>query len=332
MDAPPVQYITTSDGYNLAYTVSGSGKPLVFPSPNFSSVQTVWQHYPDWMQGLAARFRLVSYDGRMEGLSTRGLPDDVTIEDFGRDVAEIIERLELERPILFVRGSRGHDAVRYSSAFPSRVGALIWNTANISATASFKAFFLELARENWDLFLASLARGLPPEKQQPRINEYRSCITQTDWNRWTDIYVHSTVEAELPHLKTPTLILHPADYPTLPQTESMKVAALIPRARFVSTTGTSLFGDANSGLAAIDAFLADLPKIASVSGQPAHGLSPREVEVLCLVTAGKSNQQIADDLVISLNTANRHVSNIYAKTGAANRAQATAYAKDHGIA
>jgi DNA-binding NarL/FixJ family response regulator len=61
-------------------------------------------------------------------------------------------------------------------------------------------------------------------------------------------------------------------------------------------------------------------------------LSQREIEVLRLLAAGKSNQQIADELVISLNTVNRHVSNIYAKTGAANRAEATGYAHRHGLA
>jgi DNA-binding NarL/FixJ family response regulator len=53
---------------------------------------------------------------------------------------------------------------------------------------------------------------------------------------------------------------------------------------------------------------------------------------LRLIARGLSNQQIADELVISVNTVRRHVSNVFDKTGVANRAQATAYAKDHGIA
>ncbi len=53
--------------------------------------------------------------------------------------------------------------------------------------------------------------------------------------------------------------------------------------------------------------------------------------MLRLLAVGQSNQQIADEFVISLNTVNRHVSNIYAKTGVANRAQAAVYAKEHGI-
>src|SRR3972149_5765692 len=61
------------------------------------------------------------------------------------------------------------------------------------------------------------------------------------------------------------------------------------------------------------------------------GLSQREVEVLRLIAAGRSNPQIADELVISLNTVQRHVSNILDKTGAANRTEAAGYARDKGL-
>ena len=61
------------------------------------------------------------------------------------------------------------------------------------------------------------------------------------------------------------------------------------------------------------------------------GLSQREVEVLRLVAAGKSNREIADALCISLNTVATHVRNILAKTGAANRTEAAAYALRNGL-
>jgi DNA-binding CsgD family transcriptional regulator len=61
------------------------------------------------------------------------------------------------------------------------------------------------------------------------------------------------------------------------------------------------------------------------------GLSEREVEVLRLIAAGKSNRDIADALIISLNTVYRHVTNIFAKIGAANRTEAAAYAMRHGL-
>ena len=61
------------------------------------------------------------------------------------------------------------------------------------------------------------------------------------------------------------------------------------------------------------------------------GLTRREVEVLRLIAAGRSNQDIADELVISLNTVFRHVSNIFSKTGASNRTEAATYAHQHNL-
>jgi DNA-binding CsgD family transcriptional regulator len=56
------------------------------------------------------------------------------------------------------------------------------------------------------------------------------------------------------------------------------------------------------------------------------GLSPREREVLRLIAAGMSTREIAEILVISEGTVGRHVTNVYRKIGAKNRADATAYA------
>lgn len=69
-----------------------------------------------------------------------------------------------------------------------------------------------------------------------------------------------------------------------------------------------------------------------VEAQPAKapeypdGLTEREVEVLKLIAAGRSNREIGEELFISLNTVARHVSNIFSKTGAVNRAEAASYA------
>jgi DNA-binding CsgD family transcriptional regulator len=70
---------------------------------------------------------------------------------------------------------------------------------------------------------------------------------------------------------------------------------------------------------------------APVPSWPA-GLTGREVEVLRLIAAGHSNRAIAEALFISPNTVLHHVSNIFAKTGAANRAEAAAYATRQGLA
>jgi ATP/maltotriose-dependent transcriptional regulator MalT len=68
--------------------------------------------------------------------------------------------------------------------------------------------------------------------------------------------------------------------------------------------------------------------------QEPAGLTPREIEVLRLITAGKSNQEIANELTLSVRTVERHISNIYEKIdvyGNTARAAATAYAFSHGL-
>jgi DNA-binding NarL/FixJ family response regulator len=61
------------------------------------------------------------------------------------------------------------------------------------------------------------------------------------------------------------------------------------------------------------------------------GLTQREVEVLRRVAAGKSNQEIAAELVLSIRTVERHISNIYGKTNSHNRADAASFAFTHGL-
>ena len=65
-----------------------------------------------------------------------------------------------------------------------------------------------------------------------------------------------------------------------------------------------------------------------------NGLSRREVEVLCLIAAGRSNREIADELVLSVRTVERHIGSIYAKIGATGegaRAAAATYAVTHSL-
>lgn len=64
---------------------------------------------------------------------------------------------------------------------------------------------------------------------------------------------------------------------------------------------------------------------------PPAGLTQREVEVLQLVAAGRSNREIATALFLSERTVHRHVSNIFAKLGVPSRVAATAFAYEHGL-
>ena len=63
---------------------------------------------------------------------------------------------------------------------------------------------------------------------------------------------------------------------------------------------------------------------------PPAALTRREQEVMALIAAGRSNRQIASELVITLGTAKRHIANIYRKLGVHSRAQAVAVAREAG--
>lgn len=60
-------------------------------------------------------------------------------------------------------------------------------------------------------------------------------------------------------------------------------------------------------------------------------LTPRELEVLTLVTHGRSNKEIAAELCITETTVKSHVSNILSKLGVQDRTQAAVYALKHGL-
>jgi LuxR family maltose regulon positive regulatory protein len=60
-------------------------------------------------------------------------------------------------------------------------------------------------------------------------------------------------------------------------------------------------------------------------------LTGRELEVLRLIAAGKSNQRIAHDLVVALDTVKKHVTHVLGKLGAANRTEAVARARELGL-
>ena len=62
------------------------------------------------------------------------------------------------------------------------------------------------------------------------------------------------------------------------------------------------------------------------------GLTSREIEVLRLIAAGRSNSEIADALFIGLRTAQTHVHHILTKLGVDSRTEAAAFAVRHGLA
>ncbi|MDP9335660.1 MAG: LuxR C-terminal-related transcriptional regulator, partial [Actinomycetota bacterium] len=63
-----------------------------------------------------------------------------------------------------------------------------------------------------------------------------------------------------------------------------------------------------------------------------NGLTAREGDVLALVAAGSTNREIADALLLSQKTVERHLSNVFTKLGVTTRTAAARFAFEHGIA
>lgn len=106
---------------------------------------------------------------------------------------------------------------------------------------------------------------------------------------------------------------------------------------------TALSAQTNSGSPYLQTVLAAFPQTAYPAAVPAatavpvsapfslEPLSPRECEILRLIAAGATNEEIASQLVIAYTTVKRHVSNILLKLDAANRTQAVARAREQGL-
>ncbi len=82
---------------------------------------------------------------------------------------------------------------------------------------------------------------------------------------------------------------------------------------------------AKADLAALDA------RDGALGSREPHGLTARELEVLRLLATGKTNKAIALELHLSEKTVDRHVSNLFVKTGVTSRSAATAFAYENGI-
>ena len=129
----------------------------------------------------------------------------------------------------------------------------------------------------------------------------------------------------------PALVLHARQDRAVPYEEGRRLASLLPDARFVTLESDNHIlqeGEPawQTFLSEVRAFLGDDERARTAAADLSE-LSEREREVLQLVAAGMSNEQIAERLFLSTRTVERHLSNIYAKlrlSGKSARAAAAA--------
>jgi DNA-binding CsgD family transcriptional regulator len=160
--------------------------------------------------------------------------------------------------------------------------------------------------------------------------------------RALDSIMRIDIRPELAAVGVPTMVFHRRDDQLVRLESASVVAAGIPGARLSQLSGNAhfpQFGDVDELATALAAFLREgdpesvVPitareSDASVARTASPRLSARETEVLRLLALGRTNQQIADQLTISTFTVARHVSSIFAKTGAVNRTDAARIARE----
>jgi DNA-binding NarL/FixJ family response regulator len=137
-----------------------------------------------------------------------------------------------------------------------------------------------------------------------------------------------------PSVTVPTLILHARKDAVIPFKHARNLAALIPDAQFVSLESKNhiLLEDETAWprfLAEVRRFLG--VKVEHVSLPNVGDLTERECELLELIAQGLSNDQIAQQLVISPKTVRNHITSIFSKIQVTSRAQAIVQARQAGF-
>jgi DNA-binding CsgD family transcriptional regulator len=329
---PTIRYARTRDGLDIAYTVTGRGFPLVQMAGAFGGMTP--RESPVYGPFAAARdemFRLIEYDGRGYGRSTRGL-QSWTMDDLEADLDAVIEAAGVSRFVLWGQFFSWPTAVRYAVRQQERVAALVlWDPLWTDGAYGEMRHAAAAAGRNREI-AARMVQFANGDMETARSTMVLSSMPSLDDHVviTRDVRHHETV-VFAPRLAVPLLLLQThAPYPE--EAEREHLAALLPGARRLRLPGSE-FAPVGANLApAIDAlheFLLDrapeaLPAADRRNGG-GDGLTGRERQVLALVATGGTNDEIARRLVLSERTVARHLANIYTKLGIHNRAQAAAY-------
>ena len=342
----------TRDGVGIAYFTLGDGPPFVHSPPwPFGNLRVEWQSpgLRAYFQALGKNRRFVIYDGRGAGLSDR------EVSDYGigaqvLDLEAVVDRLRLQRFVLFAFGHSGPAFITYAARNPDRVSHLIlWcsyaRAPSLPSSPRAQAAWA-MMQENWEMYTELEGYRFSGWAGGPAAHGHTSFWRQSVSPAGLAEAFKATRGIDVRHLlsglQVPTLVMtrpeaqsgmlaEGEDSPMARLELSQELAARIPNAELAILEGGHISpfeGDMEAFLKRLEQFLQSIP---AAGGYP-DGLTRREVEVLLLVAKGKSNREIASELVLSERTVARHVTNIYGKTGANSRADATAYAYRHGLA
>jgi pimeloyl-ACP methyl ester carboxylesterase/DNA-binding CsgD family transcriptional regulator len=345
-----IGFCKTRDGVRLAYSVRGSGVPLVSVSGNWSHLE-LDPESPVWGPRIAELSRhhaLIRFDKRGTGLSDRDVADHC-LEAHVVDMETVIDHLGLER--FAVAGICGGVAVSvaYAARHPKKVTRLMLNSGYArgryfrdATAANLAPAFIQMVEVGWDqpdtfvrrLLASSMFIPEASSEIQASFDEAaRLSITGVDAARNFRMNYATDVRALAPQIRCPALVLHSLHNELLPFEEGRLLASLIPGARLVPLESRNCLL-----LADEPAWASWLRETQSFLGQSSPGstafeeLSPRERDLALLMSEGFDNAQIAARLSISEKTVRNHITHIFAKLNVETRAQAIVLAHRAGIA
>ncbi len=239
-----VQFCTTSDGVQIAYSVMGEGYPLVLVPGWVSHLELDME--PDspnreFFERLAERYMLVRYDKRGTGLSDRGATD-FSLEPRLRDLAAVIDRLKLNRYAMRGQSEGGPVAIAHAVRHPERVSHLILlgTFAHIGHSETTDALIALIGAE-WGLGSATMASIFVPsaskEIQERFVRFQREAATRTDAAAMLKANVETDVRDLLPQVQAPTLVIHSETDRAVPFEHARRLAATIPNATLAQYKG-----------------------------------------------------------------------------------------------
>ncbi len=282
---PRIEYATTVDGVSIAYTSIGDGIPLVNPPPAlpWSNVQEEWQ-IPEWRhyyEHMSETFRIVRYDNRGAGLSTRNV-DHINLDTHILDLEAVVDRLGLDRFVLFGLYFNAQIAITYAVKHPERVSHLILWCAVPSAEDNTRGGPTQEALDrlrdlDYNLFTETLAHtvfGWDSGEAAHRMAQYmQQSMSYATFRRCWDNAEGNDVRPLLPRIQAPTLVVHRRDFPLLDIEVSKRMAAAIPNAHLAILPGESLspyMGDLRATLDVFTDFVGVRPEDALARQQQRH--------------------------------------------------------------
>jgi DNA-binding CsgD family transcriptional regulator/pimeloyl-ACP methyl ester carboxylesterase len=338
---PEIRFCTAADGARIAYTEPvGDGPPLLAVSGWACNAEFELRHPQGGLfyDALAAGRPTAWVIPRGVGGSERAV-SELSLDALVWDVETVVERLKWPTFDMWGESSGNLAVASYAVRHPETVSRIVFWSA--SATREYLkpesvAALSGLMLSRWWLARRAVADIVFPSGPIELHEWYAALLEESIAPEVAARYLafHGSVDLRplLPQVRAPVLLLHRRDDHATPIDEGRAMAALLPNARFVALDGDigfPCFGD-TSFVETVRQFL-DEDRCAEGVIRP-EGMTSREVEVLRLVAAGRSNRQIAEELSISINTVDRHVSNILTKIGATNRAEAASFAVRNRLA